>query len=200
LGLRLGLDPEHVDEQLLVRCTGCPDDHVSEVLAGGALMNSPVFPPTGIADRLGQDLWEARFEHVASAAFGFLRDVCPVCAARPTVSADVGLDHELARICGNCGTTQALMATVRCETCTVAWRGPAWVAGLTHPDVIAFFHDRGLDAAGGLTLEAYRELLTSEQSVRATDPLIADVAVVVDGDELVVTIDDRLDVLDVTVP
>lgn len=114
----------YADELLVVRCTECPTEHVSKILAGGTLMNSPIFPPTGIADRTGQDLWEAQFDHVASAVFGFLRGVCAVCTALSTASVDACLDHTTEGICEQCGSTQAAMATVQCETCTFAWRGP----------------------------------------------------------------------------
>lgn len=187
------------NELLYVRCTECPDEHISELLAGGTLMNSPIFPPTGIADRAGQDLWEARFDHVASAAFGILRDVCPVCAARPTASVDACIDHDTNGICDRCGSNQVAIATVRCETCTFAWRGPAWVSAMTHPDVIAFFHDHGVDADGGLTLDAYRELLTSSQGVRSTEPLRVEITVELAGDELAITLEEGLAVIDVEV-
>lgn len=191
------VEVSYENELLVVRCTECPQEHVSEILAGGTLMNSPIFPPTGIADRGGQDLWEARFDHVASAAFGILRDVCPVCAARPTVSVDACVDHGPDTICERCGSTQAVMATVRCETCTFAWRGPAWVAAMTHPQVIAFFDEHGVDADGGLTLDVYRELLPSEQTVHSTEPLRAEIIVELDGDALTVTMGDELNVVSV---
>lgn len=192
------VEVSYENELLVVRCTECPDEHVSDILAGGTLVNSPIFPPTGIADRTGQDLWEARFDHVASAAFGILRDVCPVCAARPTASVDACADHETDGFCERCGSTQAVMVTVRCPTCTFAWHGPAWVTAMTHPDVIAFFHEHGVYADGGLTLDVYRELLVSTQIVRSTEPVRARIAVVLGGDELAVTIDGALDVVDVT--
>lgn len=74
-----------------------------------------------------------------------------------------------------------------------------WVTALTHPEVIAFFHDHGFDADGGLTLDVYGELLTSRQTVRSTEPLRVEISVEEGGDELTVTFDEELTVLDVNV-
>lgn len=185
------------NELLNVRCTGCPEEHVSEILAGGSLKNSPIFPPTGIEGRPGQELWEALFHHVASAVLGFLRGVCPVCTALPTTSIEVCHNHVMVGICEECRSTQAGMVTVQCEPCTFAWNGPAWIRATTHPAVSAFFDDQGIEADGGLTLDVYRELLTSRQRIRSTDPVTLEVTVAIDDIELIVTIDGNLRVIEV---
>lgn len=180
------------DEKLVVCCTEHPRAHGSDILAGGTLMNSPVFQPTGIADRTGQDLWEALFDHVVSAAFGLLRGVCPVCTAVPATIVEHCHTHVDDGRCERCGSTQGVTATVRCQTCSFAWRGPAWVTVMPHPDVIGFFHNRGVVADGGFTLEMYSTFLTSRQTLRSHDPLVVDVFVEQAGDALTATFDEEL--------
>lgn len=179
---------------LTVRCTSCEGEYRSSISPEGTLMTSAVFPPMGVENRDGQALWEALTDHLATRAFGFLREVCPVCAAPPVTTIDSCADHDPAGICDRCGSTQPVLATMHCEHCTLVWRFPAWVAAMTHPEVIWFFHERGADANAGLTLDIYNRFLTSQQTVRATDPLELEAVVTVRGDELAVTIDENLDV------
>lgn len=187
----------YADDQLVVRCTACPGEYESEVSPEGTLIASQTFPKPGVEERDGQELWQALIDHSAIAAFGFLRGLCPECAVRPTVSTDACTDHATDGICESCGSTQAALATVHCENCSFAWRVPAWIPAMVHPEVIAFFHDHGLDAVGGLTLEVYNVLLTAEETVPSVDPLRLEEAVELDGDELAVVVDDELSVVEV---
>lgn len=187
----------YADEQLVVRCTECPGEYEREGAPSGTLIRSQRFPPTGIEGRSGQEIWEALINHSAAAVGAFLRGVCYECAASTTTSVSVCSDHETDGICEQCGSTQAAMGTIQCETCGAAWRGEAWLPALTHPEVIGFFHDHGFDAHGGLTLDMFRELLTSPETVRSTEPLRLEKSVELDGDGLTVIVDDALAVVDV---
>lgn len=177
---------------LVVRCTACEGEYLGDSIPAGTLMASSIFPPAGVGDRSGQALWEAIFDHLATEAFGFLRGICPTCASTVTPRVDVCADHDPAGICETCGSTQVGMAMVHCEACRFAWRVPAWVAALTHPSVVAFFHDRGRDAVGGLTFDMYTTFLQGSQRVHSVDPPTFEVAVAVAGDDLVVTVDGGL--------
>lgn len=182
---------------LTVRCTACPGEYLGDVAPEGTLMGGSTFPPVALCDRTGQALWEALFTHLAIDALGLLRGVCPECAAPTVTTVDACTDHRRAGMCDRCESSQAVVATMCCETCTAAWRFPAWVAAMTHPDVINFFDGHDVDAAGGLTLDVYNTLLTAQEDVSSTDPLRLEVTPEVDGDELAVTIDGELRVLDV---
>lgn len=188
----------YADDMLIVRCTKCPGEYESEVSPEGTLIASQIFPKPGIEGRDGQELWQAIIDHSAVAAFGFLRGLCPECAVRPTFSTSVCTDHATDGICEGCGSTQAALATVHCENCDFAWRVPAWIPAMVHPEVIGFFHDHGLDAVGGLTLDVYNAMLTAAETVRSVDPLRLEEAVELDGDELTVIVDDELSVVDVS--
>lgn len=194
-----GADVEvlYADEALVVRCTACPGEYEREGAPRGTIVRSQRFPPTGIEGRSGQEVWEAIIDHSAAAVFAFLRGVCHECAASTTTSVSVCPDHESDGICEQCGSTQAAMGTIQCDTCGAAWRGEAWLPALTHPEVIGFFHDHGFDADGGLTLDVFRELLTAPETVRSTEPLRLEKAIELDGDELTVVVDDSLTVVDV---
>lgn len=194
-----GADVEvlYADEQLVVRCTECPGVYEREDAPRGTLVRSQRFPPTGIEGRSGQEIWEAIIDHSAAAMTAFLRGVCHECAASTTSSVSVCPDHETDGICEQCGSTQAAIGTIQCDTCGAAWRGQAWLPALTHPEVIGFFHDHGFDADGGLTLDMYRELLMSPGTVGSIEPLRLEKSVELDGDELTVIVDDALTVVDV---
>lgn len=196
-----GADVEvlYADEQLVVRCTACPGEYESDSSPPGTLISSQLFPPTGIEGRDGQAIWEAVIDHSAASVFAFLRGVCFECASSTTTSVSACADHATDGICERCGSTQAAIGTIQCGTCGAAWRGEAWLPAMTHPEVIAFFHDHGFDADGGLTLDVYRELLASPETVHSTDPLRLVKSVTIEGDELTVVVDEELSVLDVTV-
>lgn len=182
---------------LTVRCTECRGEYLTDVAPEGTLMSSSTFPPHGLGDRSGQELWEALFVHLTINAFGFLRGVCPKCAAPTSTTVEACTDHSDEGMCAECESTQAVVATMYCDTCTAAWRFPAWVTAMTHPDVIGFFDEHGLDADGGITLDVYASFLTAREDVRSTDPPELEVTAAVDGDELAVTIDETLGVTDV---
>lgn len=177
---------------LLVRCTSCPGEYRSAVNPEGTLMSSQLFPSMGVEGRDGQTLWETLAIYIAISAFGFLKGVCPECAVAPTTTLDACPDHQGNGICERCGSTQAVLATMVCENCRSAYRFPAWTTAMLHPEVIGFFHERGVEATGGLTLDVYNRFLTAEQVVHSTDPLELEVRVTVDGDELLIGVDGEL--------
>lgn len=192
-----GVEVLYADDRLVVRCTACPGEYESEVSPKGTLIASQTFPKPGVGGKDGQELWQATIDHSAIAAFGFLRGLCPECAVRPSVSTSVCTDHATDGICEACGSTQAALATVHCENCNFAWRVPAWIPAMIHPEVIGFFHDHGLDVDGGLTLDAYNAFLNAQESVRAVEPLRLEETIELDADELTVVVDDSLTVVDV---
>jgi len=121
--------------------------------------------------------------------------ICPYCEGRvrPTVDAIHGPD-ESAAVPDRLEDLPAV--EYECDRCTETVRADLGIALLTHPAVVSFYYDHGVDVRKDSTLRF--GALTNERSrIRERDPPRATVTYSADDEELTLTVDDELSVLDV---
>lgn len=184
-------------------CTNCAGITTSEQWPSGTIAVHPL-DPAGLAGREPREVRAAaaiRYKHT----FHMMEDgVCPACSGMIDTSLQLCEDHsrEPGEVCPNCGTRDS--ARVR-HVCTVCkhWEGnPVEILLFDHPAVISFYYERGIDTRiSAMDVEGTNRVIElirdSSHTVVSTDPVRIRVTVPYKGDELQLTLDENLDVLDV---
>jgi hypothetical protein len=112
-------------------------------------------------------------------------------------------DHRAEGMCPNCGWQEAAIARFRCTVCKRHHQMVPWWLVIDHPAVVAFYYDRGvsLQYEDGVEFQPRIESnLQSrhDQELVSVDPPRVRVTIRFEGDELRLTVDEDLDVTDVT--
>lgn len=131
-----------------------------------------------------------------------MEGICDACSGQMERSLDIWDDHEPEGVCTHCGRRFAVMARFRCPVCKNHHTAPPRTIVTCHPAVIAFYYDRGIPLQ--YEVESFERFHAGLDHIRAHDQeLISDdpprvlVTVGPPGDELRLTLDERLDVLEV---
>lgn len=169
------LEGEYTDERVRIRCGAC-----------GERVLSVAFPPSAVAGRTPEEALTA-FERWSRRQADLAREgICPECASRTATELDPD-PPDSAR----------LSTLVRHECATCKWGNWTTVgsAVLDHPDVIAFARDRDLEP---MTRPYWSNdyLVTNRYvEVRSREPWRVDVTFPADGERLVLTVDERIEVV-----
>ncbi|WP_135366289.1 winged helix-turn-helix domain-containing protein [Halosimplex halophilum] len=208
------------EERVEVFCTECPgtysrtsspDDSADagKAAADGYLGYHPL-PPAGVAGRDPAAVFRAAWTWGHLELFAAAAGVCPRCSAaldrrrRVCESHDADARDADARdadggLCDACGRRYAVAVDLDCSNCIYEESGAAVVGLADSPALLAFLLDHGLNplAPTDETLPALSAAYNDfEESVRSTDPFEARFTFAVDGDELALTVDDDLRVVD----
>ena len=192
-------------------CTNCPgetgpgDEHPTGALAAWT------FEPTGLSNRTAREVFTAStIKNFGRIAMRF-EGICPSCSGPVTWSLDICEDHVPGSNegCSTCGRKRAIQARETCSVCKSAGFGSPGIKVLFHPAVIAFYYDRGIEVGftgnTGFT-DVIRTLALGEdakEELVSADPPRIRVTFAHDSDEISLTLDEELTVLDVrerTVP
>ena len=190
------------DGRLYLVCTDCEGNwNESDTLPSGALVGGD-FDRAGITDRPPERMWTAMMAGMRHAAQSGIEGVCEVCSGQMVTSLDICTEHASDGPCTDCGREWALAARSRCQVCKNTHAGPPYWYVAWHPEVVAFYNERGtpiqyelgdhLDI-GGLVGEYEQELV-------ADDPPRVRVTYQYDGDRLTLLVDEEMTVLEVTAP
>lgn len=129
---------------------------------------------------------------------------CPECAGTTTLSLDICEQHEGEEggICNHCHSTHRIWTEYVCKHCGYTRRCLLWFKLMTHPVVISFYHEYG-DVTESvpfrkLTEENAPYIKDISETIVSEDPMRIRVTLPVADRTLHVTVDDALDVVDVT--
>lgn len=168
----------------------------------GSLFGEP-FPPAAVADRTPEEIFAAgvfRLLEVIEMKRGRL---CPRCSGVIDQTVEVCETHEGegSDPCDACGYTTEVRVKWVCTVCK--YRGGSSPAStmISHPAVVAFYEDLGIDIwFDGHDFDQAKEVLgrirSHQNELISMDPLRIQVTVTVDDDELRLTLDENLRVLD----
>lgn len=180
------------EELVEVECTDCEGGGAA---LQNALLRGPL-PPAGVATRTPDEVLSVTTIYHLNITAAMLRGVCPVCTG--TVDRRLELCSDHAPVDGSCPTCRGrFLGTVHmaCQVCHAPNTAPSWLAVMDHPDVVSFFHDRGVnlwaDLWDGLF---YHGADAAEAPVRFEPPTVR-VTLEVDGDQLNVDLRDDLSVV-----
>jgi DNA-binding transcriptional ArsR family regulator len=193
------------DGWLYHRCTECEGglQHSSQY-PEGTLFAEPL-PPAALWNRTPEELFAAgifRLLQVMSLKLGHL---CPNCSGVIESTMEVCDDHVTTpgEVCDNCHNTAAVRIKWYCEVCKYAGgSSPAGVV-IVHPAVISFYQAHGVRLGyESRDFESAKRLLAllrnHEQELISVDPVRVLVTVRLDGDELQLTLDDQMNVVETT--
>jgi len=200
------------DERVELYCTECagnygegatavPGEDTPETADSGyGYLGYHPLPPAGVQGRdaeavLGAAMTWGHLE-LMSAAGG----VCPRCSAPLDRELRACDDHDASDgLCPACGNRHAVVVDLTCTNCIYDESGSA-IIGLTGvTPLLAFLTARGYDPITpdpGTHATVSRALNDYEETVLSTDPLRVRFVVTVDGDELALTVDADLDVVE----
>ena len=182
------LHAEYDHEMVFVRCSSCRTMHTMGM-----------FPPGAVVDRTDQEVLAA-FDRWQRHDFGLsVNRVCSMCGGK--VTATLIRDAKDMKLKVDIDPTEFpqydLGMRYQCEQCDVWDFGSPGKHLLTHPAVVAFHHDHGID----LTTVPFWELDwvvgTGRTTVVSEDPLRIRVAIPLDDEEIRVTLDEAFAVNDV---
>lgn len=182
-----------------LECTECDAQCVDSYPDG--VLSRHELPPSGVVHRTPEEIHEADLIWSEHRRASVIDGICPDCAGPMPVTAlhlcedhGPGPDHE--SVCERCGSIFWTEAVSTCEVCRSVRRMPIQFHLATHPEVVAFYHERGVD----FHLAAYENrpyLLTFREELVSEDPLRIETTIPFDGDELHVVVDEQVNVVEV---
>ncbi len=183
-----------------LECTNC-DARCVDTFPPGVLSKSE-FPPSGLRDRTPNDINAADRIWGAHRRASVLDGVCPECAGdMPVTSIDICDDHQPDwdeyQFCENCGSIFWMLVSHVCEVCKYRWRMPTLFYPTRHPAVTAFYYEHGIE----FDLATYEQrtlILDYEEELLSKDPLRIRITIPVEDDELSLTFDDDMEVIEVS--
>ena len=168
--------------------------------SGDGYLGYHPLPPAGVQGRdagavLSAAMTWGHLELMAAAG-----GVCPRCSAPLDRELRACDDHDASDgLCPTCGNRHAVVVDLTCTNCIYDESGSA-IIGLTGvTPLLAFLTARGYDPIApdpGTHAAVSRALNDYEETVLSTDPLRVRFTVTVDGDELALTVDADLGVVD----
>lgn len=142
------------------------------------------FPPAGLAGRRGEAFATA-FDRWTRTRFRLAMDgICPCCAA--ATSSTVFTDD-----------TEAPVSLHRCPNCQYEARVPLFGHVLDHPAVVARYYEADIDVSRTPYWDLRRLANEFDERVTADDPWRARISIDIGDRPLVLTLDERLEVVDV---
>lgn len=192
---------EYRSGQLLHWCTRCTARCVANYPS--SLLSSEELPSAGSVDRTPEEMYHSNRTWIKHREASVMEGVCPDCSGsilvkRIRICDDHHPDPEDSDVCGGCGSIYWGMVHHTCGVCRSRWQIPTLFYPTIHPAVIAFYYDHGIefDSASHekrVTLLDYLEEVVSE------DPLRFRTTIPLEGDELRVTFDEQMSVVDISV-
>jgi len=208
------------DERVELRCTECagnygssldgesddagderdavPDDAPDDGRYG--YLGYHPLPPAGVDGRDATDVLSAAMTWGHLELMAAASGVCPRCSAALDRTLRACEDHDATDgLCANCGNRHAVAVDLTCTNCIYDESGSA-IIGLTGTTpVLAFLTARGYDPIApdpGTHATVSRALNDYEETVLSTDPFRVRFTLTVDGDELELTVDADLAVVE----
>ena len=189
-------------------CTECGGHFQSEGYPEGTLWGKS-FPPAGVAHRSPEELFATLTFLDWPMSAKLTGNICPRCSGVLDQSLQICRDHEPRDDgpCPNCGYSEPIRAHWVCAVCKHHATGSVSGVVKNHPAVISFFYEHGIDFGYPYSTndfetvrenEATKQRITYEQELCGTDPTRICVTVSYDDDELVLTLDEQLNVVELT--
>jgi hypothetical protein len=192
---------DYDDGILVQRCPNCEGVNGEADEPPGAIAKE-YRPPVALRNRTPREFVRAGKTWQRHRRHAFIEGTCPDCSGTITATVLVCDDHcsRDLTVCEHCERVHEAVARFVCDVCKSSMETGVWNTILTEVPVIAFFHEHGLDVKALEDELAYGTLFDAVEdvSVHPEEPLEVVVTVELDGDRLVVTLDEETRVLSVT--
>ncbi|WP_254861958.1 winged helix-turn-helix domain-containing protein [Halovivax gelatinilyticus] len=186
------------DQWLRVMCTDC-DGNFGDATPDGTVFNTP-FPAAGLTDRTPDEAFLTGNYRCMLDMTYLMRKICRECASPLTSSVSICEDHDATRdrSCTICVTDFPVWGDLRCDTCRYAKRLPVELCAMGLTPVITFLHEQDIDVLSSSFRELGEVIAVQFQTAVTSDPLRVTVTINNEPDELTVTFDDKLSVVEST--
>jgi len=187
----------YADELMTATCTVC-EGALRWNGASGFLFLGLV-PPAVIEGRPVEEAFRATITHTFHEFAALHDDVCPHCSSSVETTLNVCTDHDpgAKTLCTSCDRSHMAEVWMVCSTCKRSTFPPVTVVVLDNPDVTAFYHEHGIKHRFA-TWEAFVRSFDVGEELVSEDPLRMRLTIPAGNDELELTLDENLNVLDVT--
>lgn len=180
----------------------CPECEAPPRADVEGLVGAVYFEPAGIADRTPEELHAASMAAKMNQTRSLFDRVCPTCSGPVEGRLECCPDHDPSGGCERCGMRFGTLARFRCRVCKYFGGGHLKAIALCHPAVAAFYDDHGVStrvrADDFESAKRVYELLYDYDLDRLSeDPPQVAVTASVPGDEIRLTFDDTVSVVDV---
>lgn len=186
----------YADEFMNVSCTTCEgrsrwNDESGHLF--GALV-----PPASIDQHSIHDAFRAAVTSSLHEISIFHEGVCPHCLASVETTIDACTDHEPTDSgwCSNCDRFNVANVWMVCSTCKRSIPPSFTIVVLDHPEVVAFYHEHGIEHRFATWETVARSYQVGEELVSA-DPFRMRATIPAGENELQLTLDDELNVVTV---
>ncbi|QLG61426.1 winged helix-turn-helix domain-containing protein [Halorarum salinum] len=182
-----------------LECTNC-DARCVDTFPPGVISKNE-FPPSGLRGRTADEINEADRIWGAHRRASVMDGVCPECAGdMPVTSVRTCEDHrpdwDGYQFCEACGSIFRTLVSHVCEGCKYQWQMPTLFYPTREPAVVAFYYDHGVEFDLA-TYEQRTHLLDYREELLSEDPVRIRITIPLEGEELRLTFDERMDVVDV---
>lgn len=182
-------------------CTECEGPTPGRTDVDGFL-HAVKFEPAGLAGRTPAEIQAA--SRIASLRQTQSRfdGICPTCSGPVESWLDCCTDHERDGICENCGSMFENWARFRCQVCKDHGNTSPKALALLHPAVISFYHDHGVSTRfqtndSESLKRGFGRMHSHEMKLVSTDPPQVVVVASLDDDQVRLTFDNSVSVVDV---
>lgn len=189
------------DGLVIHACTVCEGARPEESTPEGVLSVTP-FDPAGLTDRSPAEIRAASTVTALRDAQTLFDGLCPACSGAVDGWFEYCGDHDRTGPCENCRLRFAARARFQCRICRNHKVEPLQGLVMFHPAVVSFYDDHGVStrirADDVDSVTRFYELMDEHSiDVVSEEPLRVDVTATYDDDEVRVTFDDTVSVVDV---
>lgn len=193
----------YYDGRLYHFCTECPGGGTGREGAPEGMLFAEQLQPAGLSNRSAEEVFAAGRFGLNQIQTMLAGGLCPRCSGAVETAVHVCEGHveDDDGPCPACGNRSAMRVQWTCSVCkNDGFRSPNGVV-LLHPAVIGFYHDHGLDVGGypSNDFETCKRAmrLDHDQELLSTEPVRILVTVRYGGDELRLTLDGAMAVVDI---
>jgi hypothetical protein len=189
------------DGHLYWTCTECEGVAPDRTATVGFLSVLP-FDPAGLQERTPEEIRVASLAVERREIQSMFDGFCPDCSGTVDGRLVCCPDHDADGVCETCGRKFAVWAQFRCAVCKRGASLSPKTLALFHPAVVAFYHDHGLPIRiHADRLDRARRIFDRmhdhEMELVSTSPPAVAVTATMDDDEIRLTFDESVSVVDV---
>lgn len=187
-----GVELSYAQERVRAYCTECAGVYSGSDGTDGAppgLLGQLPLPPAGVQARSVHDIERAAWTWGIRDMMALANAVCPRCSANLEQAPEWCEDHDASDgLCPDCQNRHAVQLRSRCENCIFAHEGAFVLKFMTNTVFLSFITDHGLNPV----TDHWEFGWEYAETVTSTDPFDARFEFEIEGDVLILAVDDTL--------